>query len=493
MGIEFFQSKSGALTAKLGTILIHSAYDPVKEAQRFLESKIKTPPSTVILIGSGLQYLDELILTDYPQAMVLSLHTTDLADKNRQDKISSTQLHCWSMQHPLSLQQFLAQKLSEINLDGLEVVIWSPMIQADEKYTQILKSLKSFIQRLESSFYSLSQFGWRWLNNIISNYLSCEENLQLPKVQDIVIAASGPSLRYAITSLKKYRKNYYLIALPSSLCCLSQHNIIPDLLVMTDGGYYAKRHLQYLPKTVPIAMPMVASYNYDHPKFIFSFHTFFEQWIFQDEKYPVPIFAWNGTVAGNALVLAQTISGGKIILIGQDFCAEGLHLHAFPHTFAPIYDEQSTRCQPLVSFYQKAIWESRPSLDIYATWFKDCTSSKNIYRFSPSSVDLPFAEFKLKDFDQLKSSITPQKVVMLTPRKERQKKIGHLINWLRGLAENLDALTPEQEEILLYFDAIKYHQYKKALRVSEDEQRRKEIFYDKLIQKIDFLDAKYYT
>ena len=89
----------------------------------------------------------------------------------------------------------------------------------------------------------------------------------------VFIAASGPSLKESFPFLKRYSDRIILAALPSSLRALKSESIIPDLVIHTDPGFWAKEHLKYLPdKKIPIIMPLTSAFvpETDNPIILFN-------------------------------------------------------------------------------------------------------------------------------------------------------------------------------------------------------------------------------
>ena len=75
----------------------------------------------------------------------------------------------------------------------------------------------------------------------------------------MVIAAAGPSLEESLGTLVQNRPAFFLIALPSALTALAEHGIWPDLLVITDPGYYSGVHLAPAARRrLKVAMPYTA-------------------------------------------------------------------------------------------------------------------------------------------------------------------------------------------------------------------------------------------
>lgn len=485
---EFFTSRSGHLCLKVNGISFHSSYDPVKEAERFLESHLSQPPANLILLGSGLGYLDKMALQKYVHCRVLSIHTSDTyIHKAQLDDLISERYAIWTPSNSNSVEQFLSRHLSEMDLEGLEVLVWPAGHQIDDQYAVLLQRVTAFVKQLQGSFFSLSHFGWRWINNTLKNFSIWEQQWNLPQVDTVVVAASGPSLNTTMSLLQERRSHFYLIALPSSLAALHEHNLLPDLTVMTDGGYYAGQHLQFLDQNSTVAMPLIASFDPHHRHFLFTFNSYFEQVLLKDLSiFHLP---WNGTVAANALMLANLISRGKIILAGQDFAPEGLHLHTEPHTFSPIYYEHSFRIQPFLDFYQKNIWQSRESLAIYAQWFQNRTWPNNIYRLFPSSVPLPFAEITSQEFVKLKSTKTGQNEVPAQPlltaaqRDDRIKRLIH--SFIRQFEQEYQA--PSCSDMWLYIDTVGLYQYNKVKRLGLDAEKARQKLCEKVEHRIEIL------
>lgn len=64
-------SKSGVPTLYVGDRLLHSAYDPVKEARREVEALLSDNPALVVILGMGLGYSIDAVLDLLPNAKVL--------------------------------------------------------------------------------------------------------------------------------------------------------------------------------------------------------------------------------------------------------------------------------------------------------------------------------------------------------------------------------------------------------------------------------------
>jgi hypothetical protein len=460
---EICTSRTGRKTVKYKGQALHSLYDPEKEAKKFLEQYTFNNSSCIILIGTGLGYIDYELIKNTPCKKIISLHANNLAHISELAHYISHRYKLWTSTNQISLLDFLNREMGEIDLSSFQIIIWPAMLQIDPTIVNVINYVKQHIEQLKGNLASLQHFGWRWINNIVQNFIHWDLQYNLPKVNQTFIAASGPSLYQALPFLKQYRSHFYLIALPSSITFLQYYNIKPDLIVATDGGYYAGQHLAQLTTSPIIAMPTVAYPIKKNSISLFSFDTFIEKEIFSSKFAFIPKFSWNGTVAANALQLAENITTELIILAGQDFSHQDLYLHVQPHTFGTTYLTQNNRFLPLHQIYQQAIWNSKNSLQIYSKWFKNHQWGSKIVRIYPSVVDLSIKtskpdELQIKKFTYEYLSHTQ----MTSTKKER---IDHVIKILKNWIEKIDQSDIEDEEIheiLLYLVPSQLLQYLKA-------------------------------
>ncbi len=397
--IEFLPSTSGVLSVSIDGVLLHSRYNPIKEAERYVETFSLTAkdPAIIIIVGSGLGYIDELMLVRYPKACILSLHSHDsVVQKNQLAHFKSSRYHLFCGE-PLTLTQFLAKHISEEMLWGVHIALWTPVLPQ----TGVLHSqVEQFILRLKGSTFTTAQFGTRWMTNAFRNFLMPHQLGQLSPQQRIVLVASGESLLQALPLLKAQRATYFLMALSSALTCLTTHDLHPDLVVSIDGGFYAKAHLQRANNTLPLATVLMGATNQLSPLYL-SFNTFIEQDLL--EGLPHVWVPWAGTVAVSALVLALKLTPNEVILVGQDFTVKTLHGHARPHTFDITHEAQSHRFNPLTTIYSSLQWHAQATLPLYASWVQSQKWPGRLKRLLPSDVPLPgIAELSEQEFEAFK-------------------------------------------------------------------------------------------
>lgn len=424
--VEFLTSASGDLTVASDGVFLHSRHNPIKEAQRYVATfgqQVKDP-AILIIIGSGLGYIDSLLRVRYPKAVLLSLHShieiVERADLAAHLSLNY-QLFCG---HLLSLESFLVKHISEEMLWGVHTVLWSAHLPQTQALHQ---RVEQFLQRLKGSAFTTAQFGQRWISNAFHNYLAPSQLGQLKPQQRVVLVASGETLMKALPLLIAQRATFFLMALSSALTCLSAHHLQPDLVVSIDGGFYAKTHLHQANSSLPLATVLLGAGSKLNPVYL-SFNTFIEQELLAGLPHiGVP---WAGTVAVSALALALKLTPNEVILVGQDFAVETWHGHARPHSFDTAHEAQSHRFNPLPTIYAPLYWHASATLPLYASWVQSQTWPARLRRLFPSKVELAgIAAVSEEEFRAFKEVNVPAVVWQTHPlsRAERQERLAALV------------------------------------------------------------------
>ena len=75
--IELSVAKTGQQTCTINGIRLHSAYDPIKEAQRFVSSlDISFTPSIIVVTEPALSYCATFLRQSYPHAILVAIRFT---------------------------------------------------------------------------------------------------------------------------------------------------------------------------------------------------------------------------------------------------------------------------------------------------------------------------------------------------------------------------------------------------------------------------------
>ncbi len=475
--LSIARTPRGEEYAKVGALYLHSAYEPAREAERFLSSEVSSEtPSTVIVVGEALGYLTRAVASRFPLARIVVIYFHDAFHRGAQRPDS------WHPGAGCGIEEFLDRSLDELDLRGLKVLRWAPSARAfPELSGRVDVALAQLLRERGGSLATASAFGARWIANALANRLSIPSYCPLGALRrlaagrPIVIAASGPSLLLATALLRENREGAWILALASSVPALLAADIVPDLVVTTDPGFWASSHLAELrraPGGIPLAMPLSAArgaWGLKAPVLALRHETFFESDILSAAPdraivaYPLP---QTGTVAATAIDLALALSDGPLVFAGLDLAYEDILDHARPHAFDPLWRDRTGRLDPEYGrLFCRAVegsnrLPSRPgserprqpfALRTYAGWIERRARSLagRLYRLNPSAVDLPGipgiegAELgRLLRGSGLRRVAEPLRAEPASIGRETERKLDALLgSWRRELAAERDAVA----------------------------------------------------
>lgn len=413
--IETFIARSGVLTARIEGIALHSPYDPAREARRFVEASLGPDvPSAVVILGEGLGYVSAAVETLYPGVRTIRLFYSDEVMKAAKAEGAES----WHPGMNIGITAFLSQCLGELDLEGLRIIEWPASARLFPAMSRTAhESVRQVVQELNGSFVTTMAAGRLWMRNSISNFLAIDSPLVgelCGANRPVILAAAGPTLEDAAPLIAEVRSRVELWALPSSSPLLHDRGLTPDLVVMTDPGFYAMYHLHFSASTCPLAMPLSAARGaWNLPcfagqgsgsnVFYLAQPGFFESSLLQEAGVSAPVIAPHGTVAATALDLALASTRAPVIVAGLDMCTRDISLHARPNAFDELLHQHSTRLAPHYSLsFQRAEAQrvgriagfegvrASPSLKTYAGWFNQPQPGRaeRIYRLLPSPISL---------------------------------------------------------------------------------------------------------
>ncbi|OQY33805.1 MAG: hypothetical protein B6241_07075 [Spirochaetaceae bacterium 4572_59] len=422
--MQLVKAKNDSYTAISNNQYLHSKYSPEKEAEKFLlrweEEYFSKDSSILIIFEPGLGYLLEKIHSykNYKKILLIffSPETYQYYLANR----LSSNFCAWNPGSAITIEKFLESSFPESLPDNLNLMEWLPGESCfPEKAKAIKTQFLKYMQILQGNTITSMKFARRWLLNGLRNFLEQDYSLCIDKISDdIVIAASGFSLNHHLKDLKKKSDFCFIVALPSSVKALLEYEIVPDLIISTDPGFYASYHYRSFPENVPVLSPL-SSYPWNFPagNIGLNQNTWVDNLVDPERNYFKLTRPEMGTVAATAISLMHHISLSNIYIIGLDLCIKGIQEHTEPHSFDILSALQSQRCHPEIhrryervqnmsSSYSKGYYYTN-SMDTYSKWFNKESFSDRIFRIDSSPVSLPFeSRLELPDFIRKKRGKT---------------------------------------------------------------------------------------
>lgn len=351
-------------------VFLHSRYDPLREAHRHLESLDLTSrtPRTVVVIGEGIPYLSEAISARYPDVAVFAVLLGPISHDHRVVQIDLTSLEDGD------LRRWVRRTLSPLDAGALELVTWEPGRRVAPKLIAAAQQeTLEVVRNASAEIATIGSFGRRWLANAIRSAILVDHRRQLPRSgTTATLATSGPSLERLRTGGRTAFPGMLAVT-SSAWSTLTACDIVPEMVVHTDGGYWATRYLRPFSsyggtRRPVVAMPAHAAVpdalvrSPDIQPFSFlstgwlgeQLHTDVDEW------YPVPEAP---TVTATALhVLHHLLPHGKIYLAGLDLMSRGLLDHARPHPNDRLIATGAHRLRPELAIRAERILRSPVTL-----------------------------------------------------------------------------------------------------------------------------------
>jgi len=344
--IETIISKTGLPVLQIEhegkMILIHSKYDPAKEAEQIL-SKYKDQINHyqhVLFYGVGMGYHVKAFLERYPEKLVSTYEpimeaALVCAASEAETKLPASELkytfvekEYGDLEHHLhTFSNQLTQKVLLIILPIYERFLKEDIIRFIGKFKEIVDEKKLSIGTNEF-------FSKRWTINSLMNLPSTFENpnfllehTETFRDKPVILAAAGPSLSEEMENLREIKEKglAYIFTVGSANKALIANGIYPDAVFTYDPQ--AHNYAVFQPiidekiKTIPLVYGTSVGFEtvqrYPGPKFHFVTSQDTITQLFHETPLPVVNDAYS--IAIVTLQLLYQLQVKTIILAGQNF------------------------------------------------------------------------------------------------------------------------------------------------------------------------------
>ena len=166
--MQVLPSRTGEPTAVIAGVALHSRYDPVREAQRFVESGLPVePPSVVLLLGGDLGHLPRALGARLPGARALGL----FYDRELYERSLLRPAESWHPGMGEPPGDWLRRRLSELDLDGLALLEWPPASRIwPEQARRVRGEAEQVLRELRGTLVTTRGAGSRWIRNSVLNF-----------------------------------------------------------------------------------------------------------------------------------------------------------------------------------------------------------------------------------------------------------------------------------------------------------------------------------
>jgi len=329
-----------------GSLLLHSRYNPVREAEMWAAKQDLAGVRHVVLYGFGLGYHVEALLENHPE---LSFY---IYEPDEEIFLATLEYRDWStfpwervfivFEDDNDRRQVFVERVVNLAKSGWAFLTIPAFERCfSERLGELGESLKNAKQSYVENLLTNVVFEKEWTVNALKNlpYLwKCEYIFHYKEYfreRTAVMTASGPSLTEAVPYLKKIkdRKQALIVAAGTSVNGLLKHGLVPDMFVSYDpfpANYNALKPVlsQGIPLVFGSTINNSVVKNHIGPKayFILSQDTVFNYLRGALEQAEVIDDA--PSIAVVTLRLLDKLGVKEVILAGQDLAFVGDRYYA---------------------------------------------------------------------------------------------------------------------------------------------------------------------
>ena len=443
--IEILASKSNCPTAKEGGKFLHSAYNPLREAEQAAKSSKSSVPDCggCTFFSCGLGYAAISYANLFPNDTII------IVESDPRYFFTALSLVDWEplFKHAnfiIALGTGIDSVVSLIeHTSGLKHTAICENTAQSQHAADYFQALRSLIERnkrkVEINASTLEKFSKLWLKNTCRNlhFLAETDGVNIykdscPKDLPCVILAAGPTLEEALPHLAELKKRSILIAVDTALRACLRAGVEPDFVILADPQYYAYRHIAGLKSPSSILITESAAYpavfRFECKKIVMCASLFpLGQYIEKQIGSKGELVA-GGSVSTTAWDFARFIGAKEIFCAGLDLGYPNFQTHIKGSTFEEAIHTKSTRLLTAekqgsqilfgAGMSQESDYEGQPILTdskmkMFAWWFE---SKQEEFKSSIKSYTLSNKSLKIPGFQ-----VASMDTVLFRPEKSEQK------------------------------------------------------------------------
>ncbi|MBN1501702.1 MAG: motility associated factor glycosyltransferase family protein [Spirochaetes bacterium] len=436
-------------------ISIHSAYNPVKEAERLAGSFHPGRSSLIIVTGIGLGFHIAELKKKFPGYRIIVLerdeYAADLCRRINPESLKGIEL---IFQKEKLLSLFEEEDISSFR--GFRTLYFRTVYSIEpDFYNDIISDIRKLISSKVSDLLTRFEFEELWAENILKNTVKIISNHRIIEFfgkysgYPGVIISAGPSLRKNISSLKLIQDRAVLICVDTALPVVEKAGIKPHFVIALDAQKHTLNHfLPHMNSDIPLIADAVSYPRVsDEYKGKLIFSSTAKYYDSSDGKYrreTTPFLDWlekhippigdiqsGGSVATSAFDLILNLGCSSIILIGQDLAYTGREIHSSGTHHNDNWLPGTNRFSNLETINQKIITRRKTRyvdafggngtvisdfvLDMYKNWFEDSTARIKIPVYNSTGGGAHIRGCIEKSIDEIaaglkKPDITPARI-----------------------------------------------------------------------------------
>jgi hypothetical protein len=474
------KSVSGAYTLQIDSILFHSKHDPIKEAQRLVNTLKTDDEKLLIFFGAGLGYSILHALQSKNCKVIwmepyIGILKTAFSLHDFSTYIQTGRL-------VLSLPPFTEDELYSIfkgtsSMTANFISHRASLSWRNKEYLELKFLCESFFKKKDVNIATLSRFEKIWTKNLLLNFrflpfmVPVSTLFGVAKGLPILVCAAGPGLYNAIDDIKKHRDCFILIAVDTALHILTGFNIDPDLIYSVDPQMINSSYLQGYKGKGKIVFDPTSTY-----------HTLrlSEKWragFFSSTSSPlirllsgsiaidIGDIPFGGSVSINSVSLAELMGASVVCMVGQDLA----FTDGYAHCKGAILEERLNfkesryfrrelhnykQINYLPKIYIKSVdgktHITNEKMQIFRKWFEDRAGEKNWTNLSISGGEIK--GIPIKTFHECFSSIDPEEISVAKQKihsliENQSTQFVDINNFKETIQKNISELKQFEETL----------------------------------------------
>ena len=245
--IQFKESKDGLPVPMVNNIALHSAYYPLKEAERI--NKESDEKKLCIAIGFGAGYH----LTGINKEII----AISVSHETLSNVLEKIDLSKWFSKDKLRIinEDEIVEYFDFFNYSSFYFII-HPVLERlfPDRVKEIINKVIELLREPLLEMNTQRKFGRLWFKNILSNIKyfiddNCNFEPLTIGAKPILVTGAGPSLVLNIDKIKSERNKLFIASADTSFKILLKYNIIPDAIFSFDSQHYTYLHFAGIKNT----------------------------------------------------------------------------------------------------------------------------------------------------------------------------------------------------------------------------------------------------
>jgi hypothetical protein len=344
--LDVLAAKNGQPTVRRNGLLLHSLYDPAREAEAFIDSWGGKAKHNIFALGFAFGYhIDAFLQRGYGFNRIfviepdIELFRCALRTRNLVPLLKNERILFLVGLDPLELFDQLTYKALLVMSSKITVMEYSPSIAVNRRYFEdIRKKIVDAVRTAAANIDTLNYANRIFIRNVAENLV---ETVRSPGIKTLfgkfpgvpaVIVSAGPSLDKNIRYLKNAQGKCLILATDTSFKILLKSGIKPDLVFTEDFKKESRLHFNDIAiHDVPLVFDMQSApaslQAYASERFVAASTRPFPFLIntLGEDKGSVSM---GMSVAHFAFSAATVFGCDPIIFIGQDLSFTGGFTHA---------------------------------------------------------------------------------------------------------------------------------------------------------------------